>query len=171
MPNSPQSMVVCTCRALSTPYIPHLPSFTPQSGPHGVPLPLPFPSPSSHLDTQHPTPNIFTPSLLHSFTPSLLHSFSSSSSPWTFCSAGAGAGAGAGAVAVAVVAPYRSASLHIHLTRLTLLSPRPDAPRELCQTRSDSSPIQGTRVGRTGCSLRTDGQSFDVVLLRRRLCE
>ena len=35
----------------------------------------------------------------------------------------------------------------------------------------DSSPIQGTRVARTGCSLRTDGQSFDVVLLRRRLCE
>ena len=155
MPNSPQSMVVCTCRALSTPYIPHLPSFTPPSGPHGVPLPLPFP----FVTPRHPTPNIFTPSHLRTFTPSLLHSFSSSSSPWTFCSAAAAA------------APYRSASLHIHLTRLTLLSPRPDAPRELCQTRSDSSPIQGTRVGRTGCSLRTDGQSFDVVLLRRRLCE
>ena len=157
MPNSPQSMVVCTRGALSMPYIPHLPSFTPPSGPHGVPLPLPFP----FVTPRHPTPNIFTPSHLHSFTPSLLLILFVAVDLLQRCRC-------------RCPLPVRIPPYPHHASDLALAEARRSSralPNASRLPAPDSSPIQGTRVARTGCSLRTDGQSFDVVLLRRRLCE
>lgn len=125
-------------------------------------FPFPFASPSSHLDTQHPTS-----SHLRTFTPSLLLILF---------------------VAVDLLQrcrcrcrrrcrrplPVRIPPYPHHASDLALAEARRSSralPNASRLPAPDSSPIQGTRVARTGCSLRTDGQSFDVVLLRRRLCE
>ena len=124
-------------------------------------------SPSPSLPLRHTsTPNTqhlhtFAPSHLRSFTPSLLLILFVAVDLLQRCRC-------------RCPLPVRIPPYPHHASDLALAEARRSSralPNASRLPAPDSSPIQGTRVARTGCSLRTDGQSFDVVLLRRRLCE